>query len=494
MYMGLRRIIAGYEILKKRAFEEFNNDALELSYDTIKKASLLPIQYNWRYSDDELEFLLDSISRKCSLLECEQIFVDDNKFVLIDDFCRSFILCIQYLDAFKEMDKSVLYVVTSSEMAFGSSMSIIERIKSYSNVEIFVVEDSLTILEKTASIYKKIIEFSPSRLFLHVNEISPSLLALYRLPKSIKKYIINLSDQRFWLGKNAIDFSIEFRPFGAAISHQMRGLRKEQLLMVPFYPIVDGHTFEGFPAITKNKVVIFSGGDFYKTISPNKEYWVLIKRILIENPEAIILFAIKSSTKQAVRFIQRFIHENHFEQRFYSIGFRNDINEVFAHCDIYLGTCPTSGSLMSQLAAYNRKPILQFYLPNTSDDETEQAICYNDMFQISFTDMKRFLIEAKKLISNEQYRKTQGEKLYSAIIKKEQFLDLLNNTLLTNRSEIEFKSVDNSFILQRWLWLEDFGYTNSQSYLCEVLNNKEIRKLFPFLWLRKSIKKLLVKK
>ena len=65
MYMGLRHIIAGYEILKKRAFEEFNNDALELSYDTIKKASLLPIQYNWRYSDDELEFLLRMRTNIC---------------------------------------------------------------------------------------------------------------------------------------------------------------------------------------------------------------------------------------------------------------------------------------------------------------------------------------------------------------------------------------------------------------------------------------------
>lgn len=57
-----------------------------------------------------------------------------------------------------------------------------------------------------------------------------------RLPKPITRYLINLQDQTFWLGGNAIDYSIEFRPFGASVSMERRGLKREQLLMLPFYP------------------------------------------------------------------------------------------------------------------------------------------------------------------------------------------------------------------------------------------------------------------
>ena len=59
---------------------------------------------------------------------------------------------------------------------------------------------------------------------------------------------------------------------------------------------------------------------------------------------------------------------------------------------------------MSQLAAINSKPILQYYEPGTPDDETEQAICINEAFDISFQDEYGFMVEADRLITDLRYR------------------------------------------------------------------------------------------
>ena len=491
MGLSLKNIIKAYEILKKRAQTEFAKGEHDKAYATVKQAASLPIQFNWCYADEELEDLMAAIAKVYLPVVPESIVVHEDRYILIDDFCRSFILAIQYLDAFKSMGKNVLYIVTTSDMAYGSSKSILERVKQYPNVKVVVLDDKQNEKDKSQCLLTAILDYAPAKLFLHVHEESPSLPVLYRLPNSIKKYMINLSDQRFWLGAKAIDYSIEFRPFGATVSLEKRGLRKEQLLYVPFYPVTDGNAFKGFPEISKDKVVLFSGGDFYKTVSPKQEYWHFIKELLDNNSNAVLLYAIKSRTKSNDEFLERFIKNNHFQSRIFNLGFRDDINEVFAHCDIYIGTCPTSGSLMSQLAAWNKKPILQLYLPNTTDDETEQAICYHEQFSISSTNVENLLNEARFLINDESYRKIQGERLFSAMIKPNEFVKLLTNTLENRVQTVLFKKVNYQEITGRWVWLEKEGFINTRPFLVSLLSERICRRKMPIMWIGYKMKQVI---
>lgn len=308
------------------------------------------------------------------------------------------------------------------------------------------------------------------------------------LPEGLTRYIINISDQTFWLGARSIDYCVEFRQFGASVSLQRRGLKHEQLLMVPFYPADDRNGFEGFPPeCTEDKTIIFSGGDFYKTLDDKRIYWQLIKKILNKYPQVVFLFATKN-IPEGDSDIRSFIKENHFEGRFIYINFRQDIYQVFAHCDIYMGTSPTSGSLMSQLAAINAKPILQYYEPGTSDDETEQAICINDSFGISFHDEESFMREADRLITDEAYRQQQGERLQRAMMQHEQFNKLVLKTLETNKTQmpiceypINYEGLDN-----RWYYMEKAGYVNSRLFLYGKLGAFDCLRYAPKIFFKKN--------
>ena len=271
----------------------------------------------------------------------------------------------------------------------------------------------------------------------------------------------------------------------------MRGLKKEQLIYLPFYPIADNNEFQGFPEATKGKVVIFSGGDFYKTIDPQNNYWSLVKGVLDQNSEAIILYATKVDNSGTQAFLDNFISENNFHNRFIYIGFRSDINEVFRNCDIYMGTCPASGSLMSQLAALHSKPILQFYLPHTVDDETEAAICHNGRLKISFTEQQAFLSEAMKLIGRSDYRALKGQQIHECMLTKEQFNERFHCCLTADYSlaTVNDGVVDYDDLILRWYWIEELGFIDTMQYVYSVLGSERCRNLVPTVWLKQKYRR-----
>ena len=130
---------------------------------------------------------------------------------------------------------------------------------------------------------------------MHIFANSTIIPTLYRISEKIDRYIINLADQTFWLGAKAIDYVLEFRQFGVSVSQQRRGIKPEQQLLVPFYPIVDENPFQCFPkeCTEEGKVLIFSGGDIYKVLDEKRMYWHLVKRLLDTFPEVVFLFATK---------------------------------------------------------------------------------------------------------------------------------------------------------------------------------------------------------
>lgn len=447
-------------------------------------------QFNLEYCDNDMETLLSEIAaRNINTLSTINFVPDANRWVLYDDFCTTYVLGLQWLDAMAKSGKEILYITTRDIDAKNRNRTIIPDIEQYANVRVEIVPNGNR-FTRAQYIYDSIIRFGASKLVMHkFASVPPIQLVLPILPKGVERYVINLSDQTFWLGARYIDYCLEFRQFGANVSLQRRGLKRDQLLMVPFYPADDLNPFAGYPEeCTEDKVIIFSGGDYYKTLDANHTYWNLVKNILNDHPEVVFLYATKNIPEGDSEIV-RFIHDNHFEHRFIYINFRPDIYQVFAHCDIYMGTCPTSGSLMSQLAAINAKPILQYYKNGTPDDETEQAICWNKKFQISFADETDFFQEVNRLISDISYRKQQGERLQKAMIHQEQFVDMVNKTLETNTTqwsildaEINYEELDD-----RWFYLEEGGYTNSLSYLYGSLGANNCIKYALNLFLKKKI-------
>ena len=486
-----------YALLKQKAQECYVLGQYTAAWHVIGEAVCLIQEFNWEYTDDDLELLLQQISAQWipqSPMTNDKSPID-NRVVVLDDWCTSYVLVVQYLDALVAAGKEILYI-TSKDIDKTHHKNIIGRISQYPKLTYQIIpNNSLPIDQWVNEVYKQIIAFYPYKLIAHISSYSRFLPVLARLPENLLTYRSNLDDQCFWLGRSVIDYCLEFRPFGVAVSRERRKIREEQQLYVPFYPVVDGNPFQGFPQLPNDSVILFSGGDFYKTLDPDYTYWNLVKQILIDNPKAVLLFATKNGLRTQQDFLERFVKDNHLENRFIFIGFRPDINEVFAHCDIFLGTCPVCGSLTSQLAAMNKKPILQYYLPGTDDDETEQALNYNNLnLQLSFTDKDTFLSEAKRLINDAAYRKQQGEQAYASTIKPEQFNKVFIDAITTNKAPCPIKIVNYAEVSRRWFWPEQMGFDEHLSHLYNMVNRAGLLHKIPELRMKYNYQRYITNK
>lgn len=486
-----------YSLLKQKAQEEYAIEHYAITWYLMNEAVSLIQEFNWEYTDNELEQLLQQLAEKWipqTTINNSQTPID-KRVVVLDDWCTSYVLVLQYIDALVAAGKEILYI-TSRDINATRHKNIISRISQYPKLTYQVVPNtSMPISKWVSEVYKQVIDYQPSKVIAHISSCSWFLPVIARLPQNIHTYRSNLDDQCFWLGRSVIDYSLEFRPFGVAVSRERRKLKPEQQLYVPFYPVVDGNPFEGFPKVPEESIILFSGGDFYKTLDPDYTFWNLVKRVLQDNPKAVLLFATKNGLRTQQDFLERFVKENHLEKQFIFIGFRPDINEVFAHADIFLGTCPVCGSLTSQLAAFNHAAILQYYLPNTYDDETEQALNYNNPgLQLSFTDEEAFLAEAKRLINDAEYRKKQGELAYQSTIKPEQFNQVFMDAITTNVAPCPTKKVDYKEVARRWFWPEQMGFDNHLGYLVPMLKRNGLLKKIPILWLKYNYQRYLKQK
>lgn len=490
--LSINDIKDAYKGVKHQAKQAAKAGNYEQSLQLVSHCATIAQQFNWIYTDDELEDLLKDISAKIITTSTEPYIPAENRVVLYDDFCVSFVLALQYIEALVEAGKDVLYMTVAQHTGkFSTIISTIEN--NYPKVKIVVIPNNSRV-ELAKEIHREILAFQPEKVLFHIFAHSVCIPAVCALPSRIDTYIINLADQTFWLGAKAIKYVLEFRQFGVSVSQQRRGIKPHQQLLVPFYPIVDKNPFQGFPeeCIEEGKVLIFSGGDIYKVLDEKRMYWHLVKRLLDTFPEVVFLFATKIDGI-GIDFLKSFIHENHYEGRFIYTKFRSDINEVMAHVDVFMGTCPVCGSLMSQLAARNATPILQYYYPGTPDDETEQAICINEQFNISFNDEEAFVQEAIRLIRDMEYRKKQGERLQKAMITIPQFNKLVADTLATNETQIPLQpyQFDYQQLDDRWFALEKAGYISSMSYLYGLLGKKDCLRFAPKLFIKKHLNTLI---
>ena len=495
MMLTKRDIRSGFRAIGKKARDAFEKGDCSAALRCTHVCSEIAGQFNLQYADDGLESLLKRIAGQALKL-AEQYEPVPTRWILYDDFCTSYVLGLQWLEAMALSGRELLYVTTRDIHAESRHRNILDRVAGYPNVRVEVIPQG-DILARAQTLYDVVVRFQASKIVLHKRPTGSVMdLVLPVLPAGLTSYLLHLSDQTYWLGARSVDYCLEFRPFGASVSLQRRGLRREQLLMVPFYPADDGNAFQGFPPeCTRDKIVVFSGGDFYKTLDERRVYWHLIQTLLNRYPQVVFLFATKN-IPEGDSDIRRFIQENHLEGRFIYISFRPDIYQVFAHCDIYMGTSPASGSLMTQLAAINGKPILQYYEPGTPDDETEQAVCMNETFVISFRNEEDFLKEADRLIASGEYRREQGDRLRRAMMQRDQFNSLVLKTLETNESQrpLEDYPVDFRILDDRWYYLEKAGYLDTMPYIYGTLGARDCFRYAPGLFLKRNVGKMFDKR
>ncbi|WP_348768587.1 hypothetical protein [uncultured Bacteroides sp.] len=423
----------------------------------IRVASKWAYSFNCFYSDMVLEKLIREVGSK-NINNDSIVSPNLNKYVFLDSFgWDNRCLTQQYLRAMMDMGVQILYILLTPISS--NSKEILRELYEYGKATVYIMDKHINNdIEKACVLRQKILNFSPSCLFLHIFPWDITALLTIHSIKGVIKYNINLTDHAYWLGNTFIDYNIEFRAYGKTVSLEKRNLYEEQLLALPYYPIVSKYTeFQGFPSCLLKNVKILTGGNLYKMLGKNNVFFRLMDDILDLSPHVVILVAGISDSKI-------FEHKRNLMKngdRVVLIGIRKDINAVFGNCDIYLGTYPLSGGLMTQYAAINSKPIIAYADNGDVCNYIEGVINHYERGVKTYTNKNELITYARKLISDENFRVAEGIKNANSLINPERFNIAFRNLMRTNRSE--------------WNWGKvNIDYNSFASYYIDIENSYHI--------------------
>lgn len=466
-----RDILKAYSKIKKFAWTALDKHQIEKCLQYVELAAQVAYSYNQFYADEELEDILDKASQEIIPEEKEYVPLKEN-YVFYDYAGQDHRgLTQQYLRALMAMKVNVLYILENHTSELNKE--IFAELAAYPKACVYIVNKSLSVSEQIVQIYLKIIEFRPSVALMHLFPWNVVAIAVFDRIKSVMRYQINLTDHAFWLGGRCSDFVLEFRDYGATVSFEKRCFPMQKLLKLPYYPIANCGDFQGLPLDYQDdeKVIIFTGGSLFKTLGDHHAFYKMVKDILSNNLNTILLIAGDGS---GVKFIRKFILDNHFENRIFLLGNRSDINHLFHICDIYLSTYPLCGGLMTQYAALNGKPILAYTDPSILSNRIED-ILYKvpEDIVITYTNKELFYAEADRLIRDKSYRKESGMRLRNCVIRPDEF---------AKRLAMLVENHENQDIV----WLQNIHYERFASLNLEIENEfsafcrKSILKVFKF--------------
>ena len=88
-----------YSLLKQKALELYSLGQYVSTWDVIDKAVFIIQEFNWEYTDDDLESLLQQLACQWIPDIPQKNNPNDNRVVVIDDWCTSYVLVLQYIEA-----------------------------------------------------------------------------------------------------------------------------------------------------------------------------------------------------------------------------------------------------------------------------------------------------------------------------------------------------------------------------------------------------------
>ena len=399
---------------------QLRHGKLEQTLNTVATCALTLYSANQCYKSDALEDVLSQVAKKMPMPETV-IPGEDDRVLFYDGFgMASRGLLTIYLQALCSMKKVVFVTRQAWAPELPNACALIES----SGGQVCLLEGK----KKTEDIRKlqEIICSSGARhLFMYANADDVVVTtAFLRAPKDRLRYQINLTDHAFWLGSRCADKYIEFRDYGGAISAAYRGIPKEKLVKLPFYPRLDQYkAFAGYPEPfdPEKQQMVFSGGALYKTLSADNAYYRLVEKMLRNHPQVVFWYA-GSGDSTGLDILAK-----EFPGRVWHTPERQDLFGILEHCLFYLSTYPVCGGLMFQYAAAAGK------VPVTlrHDDISDGFLLDQKQLEIEFDTVEQTLQEIDRLVKQPDYRREKEEKLSRAVLNPDTFTQRLQKLLAT---------------------------------------------------------------
>lgn len=413
-----------YNQLIKESFIQLGHKKYEDAYDCIRTACILAKNYYLCYEDDRIEKFITAAGKRFD----SESNVDVNetakeRYVFYDTHCTDNVaLTQQYLEAIISWNVDFLYI-TTRDLSSPSRARIKALLDSSGHVSICEISPSLKGDDKIIKIIESVLDYSPSVAFIQTTSDDIEGIIAWSNINSPIKYYIDLSDHSFWLGIHSFDYYIEFRNYGVNICLQHRKIPEKKIIVQPFYPISKSGNYKGLPDLT-GKRVLLSGGRLEKIYGQKDQYFKLIQKILNGNKNTVLLFAGGGAFgKSGERiYIEKKWKELGINDKVYMLGFRDDIVEIFKHADLYIGTYPMGGGLMSQIAASQGLPVVQYATDGLSESLGEFIGEAKGLRKFVFlNDERGFLKETSYLLTHGEERLKQGAILRDSIISPNKF-------------------------------------------------------------------------
>lgn len=375
---------------------------------------------NYKLTDDRLE----EITEKTALKYLGDTMIDNSykdKVVFYDNFgLANRGLANIYVKALSKMGYEVIWIL----YAYGPDITeILEMYKNRENISFRIIPQK-PILERMKILRDIIKEISPRHLFVYtVPNDADGLGVISTIRGNVERYLIDLTDHAFWLGKCAVDWVIGFRNYGFNVAVQYRKISPEKIIILPYYPDPrDEHIFEGMPFDTDQYEFVFSGGSPYK-IEGDTAYKEIVQYILRKYVDMRFVYA-GNGTNQTLEELER-----EFPDRFFHIEERKDLDAVLRHARFYLSTYPVSGALMAQYAVQNKCIPLALCNKEYGVMDVKTWMIEPEKVDFVYYNKVDLFAEIDRLMCDESYLNSKKRDIDQLVINEEEFVNQLENVL-----------------------------------------------------------------
>lgn len=419
--MTLSEIVKIQKSLKDEMRLRFEKDDISCLIKLIDTFADFTQGVNNIFRDDDIEFYLSEISKKCIGEVYIESHPSSNTIVFYDQVGTTVCLGLQYLRGLRDNSFKIIYIFENYYSKI--SNTLLNEVKNITD-EYYIFDSSCPFKNGCylgLEIANLISSKSPFKLIVHPQATGALGMTIMYSLKNIEILRIVPGDHHFIIGINCFDKFLEFRDFGYQNDIFGRRLDPNQILRLSFYPIVDDFTeFKGFPINVQGKVIIGTAGTTYKFLGSNLFYEIAKYILTYEN--AIIVYMGKASER-----IRDFIREGGYEKKFLLLGYRKDFSACIKNIDILLASYPFTGGLVCQTAAFYKKPIISFSseieLPNLGVDDI-LGNSNNENF-ITKSSLESLFQYIDKLMLSKNFRIKEGASVYSKLQTQSNFTTIL---------------------------------------------------------------------
>ena len=391
----------------------------------------LQYRFNQVYSDADIELLVSELSKE--MLKSIINYKSKRDTVLFyDGFgldLRGW--AVTYVKALNVLGYKVIYITSSKSK--DRIPHIIDELGENNIVEYINTRESY--ITWINDLFKLFLNYQPKSAFLYTtpNDVAGALV-FNRFKDLVTRIQIDLTDHAFWLGINSVDYFLESRELGASLAIYERHVDKNSIIKIDSAPYINRDKYtEPLPFDIESTPYIFTGGSLYKTLGDEHHlYYKIVDSLLTEFTDLFYLYAGSGDNTEIDKILKK------YPNRAFLIGERPDFFRLIENSVFYLNSYPMFGGLMMRFAALAKKVPLTLKHEHDADGILENQ----NLLNIEFENIDDLLVEARKLITNNEYRESQGLRVINNVITDEIFARNIYKIIEEQQSEYSFETIN----------------------------------------------------